>query len=68
MIFCEVWIHNLLITTITEACRHDMFCDVFPQIKFFTNSPQYKTAIFAKFILAVPFKINKTNEVCHIEM
>ena len=32
------------------------------------NSPQYKNANIADFVLAVPFKINKVNEVSNIEM
>ena len=35
---------------------------------FFIKSPQYKNANIANFVLAMSFKINKTNEVCHLEM
>ena len=37
-------------------------------VEFFTVSPQCKNANIAKFVLAVPFKINLTNEVCNLEM
>ena len=37
-------------------------------IEFFTNSPQYKNANIANFILAVPSETNYTNEVCNFEM
>ena len=37
-------------------------------IEIFTNSPLHKNANIANFVLAVPFKINKTNEVCNLEM
>ena len=37
-------------------------------VAFFTHSPQYKKFNIAYFILAVSSKINKTNEVCNLEM
>ena len=37
-------------------------------IEFFTISPQYKNANIANFILALPLKINKSNEVYNLEM
>ena len=36
-------------------------------LEFFTISPQYKNANIANFVLAVPFKIKKTNIVCNLE-
>ena len=33
---------------------------------FFTNSPQYKIANIAIFVLAVPSERNETNEVCNL--
>ena len=35
-------------------------------VEFFPNCPQYKNANKATFILAVPFKVNKANEVCSL--
>ena len=32
-------------------------------MKYFTISPQYKNANIAKFVLAVPLKVKKTNKV-----
>ena len=37
-------------------------------LEFFTNSPQYKNAKFANFLLAVISERNWTNEACKIEM
>ena len=37
-------------------------------LEFFTNAPQYKNANIAIFVLAVPFKIKKTNIVWNLEM
>ena len=37
-------------------------------IEFFTNSPQCKNANIAKFVLAVPFKINSCSKNCIPEM
>ena len=37
-------------------------------VKFYTNSIHYMNAKIATFMLAVSFKINKTNEVCSLEM
>ena len=36
-------------------------------MKFFTISPQYKNANIAKFVLAVPLKVKKTNKVWSLE-
>ena len=37
-------------------------------IEVFTNSPQYKNANIANFVLAVPLEMNKNNEVCNIQI
>ena len=34
----------------------------------FINSPQYKNANIANFVLAVPLKIKWTNEISYLEM
>ena len=39
----------------------------YPWIESFTNSPQYKNTNIANFVLAIPFKLNQTNEVCNLE-
>ena len=38
------------------------------QLDFFTNSPKYKNANTATFVFVVSFKINKSDEVCKLEM
>ena len=35
-------------------------------VGFFTNSPQYKNANIANFVLAVPLERNSTNEVYNL--
>ena len=35
---------------------------------FFANSPQYKNANIANFVLSVPLEMNWTNEVWNFEM
>ena len=37
-------------------------------LEVFTNSPQYKNANIANFVLAVPLEINKNNEFHNIQM
>ena len=37
-------------------------------VEFFTNSPQYKNANIANFVLAVALEMSETNEVCGLEM
>ena len=44
------------------------FADSGSSVKLNINSLHYKNAKIATFMLAVPFKINKTNEVCNLEM
>ena len=34
----------------------------------FTNYSQHKNANIANFVLAVPFEINMTNEICNLNM
>ena len=36
--------------------------------EFFTNSPQHEHANIANLVLAVPLNINKSNNVCSLEM
>ena len=38
------------------------------KIEFFTNSLQHKNASITNFVLAVSFKINKTNKVYNLKM
>ena len=38
------------------------------KIEVFTNSLQYKNANIANFILAVPFRMSLTNEICNLNM
>ena len=42
--------------------------NLFHTLEFFTNSPQYKNANIANFILALPLKINYSNEACNLEI
>ena len=37
------------------------------ETSFSTDSPQYKNASISDFVLAMPFKIKKINEVCNFE-
>ena len=37
-------------------------------LEFFTNCPKYKNANIANFVLALPLKINQSNEVFKLEM
>ena len=48
-----------------DVCCSERF--LYVNLRVF-DKPQYKNANIAKFIPAVPFKINNTNEVCNLEM
>ena len=37
-------------------------------LEVLTDSPQYKNANIANFVLAVPLEMNKKSEVCNIQM
>ena len=47
----------------------DEFKDSFYSIplEFFMISPQHNNAHIANFVLAMPFKIEKTDKVCNLE-
>ena len=49
----------------TSSIKHR---ELIHSTEFFTNSPEHKNANIANFILAVLFNINKSNEVCNLEI
>ena len=56
------------LTAIEQQWRSKSNNRLSKSIEFFTNSPQYKNANIANFILAMPFRIDQADEVYSLDI
>ena len=61
------WFHRIFFFLIDKWYMTKLVTSCYLVVEFFTNSPQYKNANIADFVLALPFKINWSNELCNLE-